>query len=96
MERKALIWQGDETGAKFVEEEVPVDMKDVVGTWRTKLVEQICETDDILLGKILSGEEPSIAELKIALRKATVAYKLVPVYSGASLRNKGYSHFWMR
>ena len=96
LERKALIWQGDETGAKFVEEEVPVDMKDVVETWRTKLVEQICETDDILLGKFLNGEEPSIAELKIALRKATVAYKLVPVYSGASLRNKGYSHFWMR
>mgnify|MGYP001607361818 FL=1 len=89
LERKALIWQGDETGAKFTEEEVPADMKEVVEKWRVKLIEQISETDDDLLNKFLAGEEPSVAELKIALRRATIAYKLVPVYSGASLRNKG-------
>ncbi len=89
LERKALIWQGDETGAKFTEEEVPADMKDVVEKWRAKLVEQISETDDELLTKFLNGEEPTIKELKVALRKAVIAYKLVPVYSGASLRNKG-------
>ncbi len=89
LERKAIIWHGDETGAKFTEEDVPAEMKDVVETWRTKLIEQISETDDALLTKFLNGEEPSIAELKIALRKAVIAYKLVPVYAGASLRNKG-------
>ncbi|KKS33278.1 MAG: Elongation factor G [Candidatus Amesbacteria bacterium GW2011_GWA2_42_12] len=89
LERKALIWQGDETGAKFTEEEVPADMKEVVEKWRAKLVEQISETDDELLTKFLNGEEPTIKELKVALRKAVIAYKLVPVYSGASLRNKG-------
>lgn len=89
LERKALIWQGDETGAKFTEEEVPTDMKEVVEKWRAKLVEQICETDDELLTKFLNGEEPTIKELKVALRKAVIAYKLVPMYSGASLRNKG-------
>jgi len=89
LERTALIWHGDETGAKYTEEEVPEDMKDVVETWRAKLIEQICETDDDLLNKFLSGEEPTVAELKVALRKAVIAYKLVPVYCGASLRNKG-------
>ncbi|KKU27705.1 MAG: Elongation factor G [Microgenomates group bacterium GW2011_GWC1_46_20] len=89
LERKALIWQGDETGAKFVEEEVPADMKDVVEKWRAKLIEQISETDDDLLTKFLAGEEPGVAELKVALRKAVIAYKLVPMYAGASLRNKG-------
>ncbi|MDP1743806.1 MAG: elongation factor G [Candidatus Amesbacteria bacterium] len=89
LERKAIVWHGDETGAKFTEEEVPADMHDVVEKWRTKLVEQISETDDALLTKFLNGEEPTIAELKIALRKAVIAYKLVPVYAGASLRNKG-------
>ncbi len=89
LERKAIIWHGDETGAKFTEQEVPADMKDLVETWRTKLIEQISETDDALLTKFLNGEEPSVAELKIALRKAVIAYKLVPVYAGASLRNKG-------
>lgn len=89
LERQALIWHGDETGAKYTTEEVPADMKDVVEKWRAKLIEQICETDDDLLNKFLAGEEPSIAELKVALRKAVIAYKLVPVYAGASLRNKG-------
>lgn len=89
LERKALIWQGDETGAKYTEEEVPTEMKEVVEKWRAKLVEQICETDDVLLNKFLSGEEPAIPEMKKALRCAVIAYKLVPVYAGASLRNKG-------
>src|SRR3989339_185041 len=73
LERKALIWQGDETGAKFVEEEVPADMQEVVEKWRSQLIEQISETDDDLLNKFLVGEEPSITELKTALRKATIA-----------------------
>ena len=89
LERKALVWQGDETGAKYTEEEVPAEMKEVTEKWRGKLVEQICETDDTLLEKFLGGTEPTIAEMKKALRKAVIAYKLVPVYAGASLRNKG-------
>jgi elongation factor G len=89
LERKALVWPGDETGAKFEEVEIPADMKEKVEKWRAKLIEQICETDDELLTKFLNGEEPSIKEMKVALRKAVIAYKLVPVYSGASLRNKG-------
>ena len=89
LERKALIWHGDETGAKYTEEEIPADMTEVVEKWRAKLLEQICETDDELLARFLNGEEPTVAELKAALRKAVIAYKLVPVYAGASLRNKG-------
>jgi elongation factor G len=89
LERQALIWHGDETGAKFTVEEVPADMTAKVEEWRAKLIEQISETDDDLLNKFLNGEEPSVAELKKALRQATIDYKLVPMYSGASLRNKG-------
>ncbi len=89
LERKALVWHGDETGAKYTEEEVPAEMTEVVEKWRAKLIEQICETDDQLLEKFLGGEEPTIKELKVAMRKAVIAYKLVPVYAGASLRNKG-------
>ncbi len=89
LERQAYVWAGDETGAKYEIGEVPADMKDLVEKWRAKLIEQISETDDKLLEKYLAGEEPSIPELKAALRRATIAYKLVPMYSGASLRNKG-------
>ncbi len=89
LERKALVWKDDEMGTNFTEEEVPEDMKEKVELWRAKLIEQICETDDELIEKFLAGKEPSVAELKVALRKAVIAYKLVPVYAGASLRNKG-------
>jgi elongation factor G len=86
---KAIIWQGDETGAKFVEEEIPSDMVDLVKTHREKLVEEIAGTDDTLMEKYLGGEEISVEELKAALRQAVIAKKIVPVMAGSSLRNKG-------
>ena len=89
LEEQAVIWLGDETGAKYEVVEIPEDMKEVAAKERAILVEQICETDDALLEKYLEGVVPTLLELKAALRKATIAYKLVPMYCGTSLRNKG-------
>ena len=89
LERKALVWAGDETGAMYSEQSIPEDMKSQVEEYRQKLIEQISETDDALLAQYLEGKEPSLPELHRALRAATIAYKLVPIYSGSSLRNKG-------
>ncbi|MBI2404849.1 elongation factor G [Candidatus Gottesmanbacteria bacterium] len=88
--RKAMIWGSDELGAKFdISDDIPADLKDEVEKSRHSLIERISETDDVLLEKYLSGVEPSVEELKAALRKAVIAYKLVPIYAGSSLRNKG-------
>jgi len=88
--RKAIKWGSDELGAKFdVSDDIPSDMKDHVEEYRQKLIEKIAETNDVLLEKYLGGEEPSVEELKKALRAAVIAYKLVPIYAGTSLRNKG-------
>lgn len=88
--RKSYMWGSDELGAKYeVKDEVPEDMKDKVEEYRNKLIEKISETDDALLEKYLGGEEPTVDELKTALRAAVIAYKLVPIYAGTSLRNKG-------
>jgi len=89
LDQKAFIWKGDETGAKYDIVDIPEDMADQVKEYRAKLIEQISEHDDALLNKYLTGEEPTVVELKTALRKATIAYKLVPVFCGSSLRNKG-------
>lgn len=88
--RQTIIWKSEELGAKFdITDTVPEEMKDQVEEYRAKLIEKIAETDDALLEKYLGGEEPTVDELKQALRKAVIAYKLVPMYAGTSLRNKG-------
>lgn len=90
LEKKSYIWGGEELGAKYeIKDEIPEDMKADFEKYRHKLIEQICEQDDALLEKYLGGTEPTLEELKKTLRKATIAYKLVPIYCGTSLRNKG-------
>ncbi len=88
--RKSYTWGSDELGATFdLSDKIPDDLKDEVEKSRHELIERIAETDDVLLEKYLSGTEPSVEELKASLRKAVIAYKLVPIYAGSSLRNKG-------
>lgn len=88
--RRSIVWTGEELGAKFeISDEIPEEMKEQVEEYRNKLIEKICETDDEMLEKYLGGEEPTIEELRAALRRAVIAYKLVPIYAGTSLRNKG-------
>ncbi|MEK7523183.1 MAG: elongation factor G [Patescibacteria group bacterium] len=86
---KSKVWDQDPQGIKYTtSDEIPEDIKDKVTKARSKMVEQIAEHDDQLLNKYLNGEEITVDELKATLRKATVAYKIVPVYCGTSLRNK--------
>lgn len=88
--RKVYVWGSDVLGAKYEEkDDIPADMKDDVEKYRHILIEKICEQDDVLLEKYLNGHEPALDELKKVLRKVTIAYKLVPIYCGTSLRNKG-------
>ena len=90
LNRKSIIWSGEELGAKFdVTDEVPKGLKDQIEKYRAKLVEKIAETDDVLLEKYLANQEISVLELKSALRRAVIGYKLVPIFAGSSLRNKG-------
>ncbi|MFN4212365.1 MAG: elongation factor G [Microgenomates group bacterium] len=87
---KSLIWDQDPQGEKYsIKEEPPDDLKEKVQKWRAKLIEQIAETDDALLHKYLENQPLTIEELKKALRKAVISYKLIPVFCGSSLRNKG-------
>ena len=89
MEQKAYVWVADELGAKFDVTEIPEDMKAEVKKYRHKLVEKIAETDETLTHKYLEGAEITNDELKTALRRAVIAYKLVPIFAGSSLRHKG-------
>jgi len=87
--RKALVWRTEDLGAHAEETAIPADLKEEVERSRAALIERISETDDVLMEKFLNGTEPAVEELKAALRRAVIAYKLVPIYAGSSLRNKG-------
>lgn len=90
LERKALVWkESSQLGDAYEEIEIPENLKTKVEEEREKLVEEIAGFDDALTEKFLGGEEMSVAELKKALRAATVVGKIFPVFPGASLRNKG-------
>ncbi|MDZ4229872.1 MAG: elongation factor G, partial [Candidatus Veblenbacteria bacterium] len=69
--------------------EVPEDMKDKVEEYRHKLVEAIAENDEQLLAMYLEGKEIPVPDLKRTLRQACIANKLVPVFCGSALKNRG-------
>ena len=79
----------DDLGKDVRVEPIPEDMVDLANEWREKMVESIASTDDELMMKYLEGEEISVEELKVALRKATIDNAIVPVVCGTSYRNKG-------
>ncbi|MEJ5172579.1 MAG: elongation factor G [Hydrogenothermaceae bacterium] len=89
MNMKAIVWEGDELGAKFSEKDIPADLVDLAQEWREKMVEAIVETDEGLMEKYFGGEEITVDELKKALRKATIERKLVPMLCGTAFKNKG-------
>ncbi len=88
MTMKAEIYY-DEMGTQFGEEDIPADMLEKAQEYRAKMVEAIAETDEELMMRYLDGEELSVDELKIALRKATINNEIVPMLCGTSYRNKG-------
>lgn len=88
MTMKAIVFT-DDLGTKSENTDIPTSMETEVQQHREALVERIAETDEELTLKYLEGEEITEEELKTALRKATVSYKLVPVLCGSSLKNKG-------
>ena len=87
-EMKADVYY-DDLGKDMRIEDIPADLIDKANEYRSNLVESICETDDDLMMMYLEGEEPSNEELKAALRRATIANKIVPVVCGTSYKNKG-------
>ncbi len=88
LDMKARIYR-DNLGEQIDIVDIPEDMVDKAQEYHDMMVESICETDDELMEKFLMEEVPTIEELKAALRKATIANKVTPVFCGTSYHNKG-------
>ncbi|HIW20572.1 MAG TPA: elongation factor G [Candidatus Dorea intestinavium] len=88
MEMKAYIYN-DDKGEDIQIIDVPEDLKDDAELYHAELVEKICDLDDDLMMMYLEGEEPSVDQLKKALREATCNNTAIPVCCGSAYKNKG-------
>lgn len=86
---KLLTWGGTSQGADVTAVEIPDDLARAASLEREKMILSLAESDDELAEIYLAGEDPTPAQIIAALRKATIALKIVPVLCGSALRNKG-------
>ncbi len=90
VEMRALTWRGEtKKGEDYAIEEIPADLADQAAEWREKLLETLADVDDAIMEKYLEGEELAVAEIKAAIRRATIAGKANPVLTGSAFKNKG-------
>ena len=87
---KALTWRGETAvGEDYDVEDIPATHTEAAQEWRDRLLETVAEADDEIMELYLEGEEPEEAQLKAAIRRATIADALTPVLCGTAFKNKG-------
>ena len=87
---KAIFWHDEAMGADYTQEEIPANLLDEAQEWRDKMLEKIAECDDALMEKYF--DDPSSItedEIRVAIRKGTLAMQIVPMTCGSSFKNKG-------
>jgi len=90
VEMRSLVWEGETAlGENYEIVEIPSTHTEAAREWRDRLLETIAENDDDMMEKYLEGEEPSVEELKEAIRRATLADTLTPILCGTAFKNKG-------
>ncbi|MFA5028085.1 MAG: elongation factor G [Candidatus Methylomirabilota bacterium] len=85
----SVVWEEDTLGAGFHDEEIPADLLAEARAGHEKILEAVADQDDALMQKYLAGESIGIPEIRAALRRATLALKVVPVVCGSAFKNKG-------
>ncbi|MCB1651448.1 MAG: elongation factor G [Alphaproteobacteria bacterium] len=86
---KAIVWNGEQLGATYAEEDIPADLAEKAAEYREKLIELAVEQDDAAMEAYLEGNEPDEKTLKACIRKGTINNVFVPVMCGTAFKNKG-------
>ncbi|CAA6673585.1 unnamed protein product [Spirodela intermedia] len=86
---KAVVWSGEELGAKYAYEDIPSDLEDLALEYRNLMIENVVELDDEAMENYLEGVEPDEETLKKLIRMGTISSKFVPVMCGSAFKNKG-------
>lgn len=88
LKMKAYYFEGN-MGSQIREAEIPAEYLEEAKKYRAELIEKIVEQDEALLSAYFEGTEPSYEQLKTTLRKAVLEVKIIPVFAGSALKNKG-------
>ena len=86
---KAILWNKEDQGVTFEYEKIPEHLIDDCNIMREKIIEEAAEASDELMEKYLDGVEFSESEIKLAVRKRTLANEIFPVFAGSAFKNKG-------
>ncbi len=86
---KAVLFDDETLGAKYVIEDVPADLQAKAKEWRDKMIEKLADVDEAVADKFLNDQQPTEAEIMAAIRKGTIAMKIFPVICGSAFKNKG-------
>jgi elongation factor G len=94
VEMKAYRYHDETMGAKYEVEEIPEDLLEDAKHHREIMIEKVAEAaeaagDDHLFQKYAHGEQPTVAEIKAAIRLATIKMTMFPVICGSAFKNKG-------
>jgi elongation factor G len=89
VEMKAVIWDEESLGAKYRVEEIAGSELELAKEYQEKMIEELASHDDSLMERYLAGETLSAAEIRAAIRKATIEIKICPVICGSAFKNKG-------
>ena len=86
---QALVWEDEELGAKWTVQDIPADLVDQATQYRAELVETLANFDEAILEKFVGEEEVTADELRVAIRRSTIANEVVPILNGTAFKNKG-------
>ncbi|MDA8099800.1 MAG: elongation factor G [Nitrospiraceae bacterium] len=86
---KAVLFDDETLGAKYVVEDVPADLLLKAQEYRTAMIEKLADVDEIVGDKFLNDQQPTEAEIMAAIRKGTISMKIFPVICGSAFKNKG-------
>ncbi|AQP45986.1 translation elongation factor G [Tessaracoccus flavus] len=90
VEMRALTWRGEtKMGEDYDVEEIPADLKDAAEAAHQTLIERVADVDDEIMEMYLEGEEPSVQQIKEAIRKGVITNTFTAVVCGTSFKNKG-------
>ncbi|WP_377158111.1 elongation factor G [Roseateles sp. UC29_93] len=89
LKMKAIIWDEASQGMKFEYQDIPANLVDTANEWREKMVEAAAEATEELMNKYLETGDLTEEEIKLAIRKRTIATEIQPMLCGTAFKNKG-------